>query len=303
MGGFRSCAVKSTRAIGFTQVAAGVERRIFRKKQLPDAFRCLHLESSGFILFLLMRLDLAAFAYGLILARPLGRCGASFERFVLSVVLGVLAAGSVGCQSATVTNESRPPAVQPDVATTAPEFVYIGDFDLGATTVQAEHKLHLLGLFHRSQDPAQEVAKLQDLLANGIVSDLNRAGMPASRLEADAPRPTNGWLVTGEFLELKEGNRAERAVVGFGAGDSSAKLYVTLADLAHPEGQNLLDFNTNTNGEKTPGGSVMAVAEHSPWGIVAKYVIGRNASEKDMKEIAKAIADEVVKFAGGKQRK
>jgi hypothetical protein len=246
------------------------------------------------------RVELPAFRVrGHIFGGPVRLCWASTLRFAVTVALCVVAAGSAGCGSATVTNESRPVTVQPVIATMRPEFVYIGDFDLGAATVQADHKLHLLGFLHKNQDPAVEVAKLQDLLSNDIVNDLNQAGMPAGRLEVTALRPTSGWLVTGEFLELKEGHRVERAVIGFGAGDSSAKLYVTLADL----GQNLLDFNANTNGEKTPGGSVMAVAEHSPWGIVAKYVIGRNASEKDMKEIAKAIADEILKFAGAKQGK
>ena len=88
--------------------------------------------------------------------------------------------------------------------------------------------------------------------------------------------------------------------MGFGAGDSDAKLYVTLADLAHPEGQNLLTFDADTTAGKAPGGGVTAVATHSPWGIVAKYALSRDASEKDMKHIAQAICDEIVRFSQGK---
>ena len=225
-----------------------------------------------------------------------------FRHYVACALRSALfsvAALSGACRSASVTKETRPAASRPVVALDRPAFIYVGDFDLGSATVDPDHKHGPLAFLHNSKDPAEQVAKLRELLVGQIVSNLKQAGMPADRLDATASRPTKGWLVTGEFLEIKEGNRAVRAVVGFGAGDSSAKLYVTLADLAHPEGQSLLAFNTDTNGKKTPGGSVMAMAEHSPWGMVAKYAIDRNASEKDMKEIAKAIAVEIVKFAGG----
>ena len=36
-----------------------------------------------------------------------------------------------------------------------------------------------------------------------------------------------------------------------------------------------------------------AVATHSPWGMAAKFVLGRNASEKDIKRAAHQIADQV----------
>lgn len=207
----------------------------------------------------------------------------------------VVCALMFGCTSAKVSNEAR--SVQP---TTRPEIVYVGDFDLGAATIQTDPgtltgRPRLISLFH-NQDPAEEVARLQNLLASKIVDDLNEAGVPAERLDFSGPRPASGWLVTGEFLDLKEGNRAQRAVIGFGVGESDAKLYVTLADLAHPEGQNLLNFNAQTNGNKTPGGSITAVAAHDPWATVAKFVIGKNASDKDIKACAKAVSEEIVKF-------
>jgi hypothetical protein len=211
----------------------------------------------------------------------------------------VICAVMLGCSSAKVSNEAR--LAQP---TTRPEIVYVGDFDLGATTIQSDPgtltgRPRLISLFH-NEDPAEQVARLQDLLTSKIVDDLNEAGVPAERLDFSGPKPAIGWLVTGEFLDLKAGNRAQRAVIGFGVGDSDAKLYVTLADLAHPEGQNLLNFNAQTNGDKTPGGSVTAVAAHDPWAAVAKFVIGRDASDKDIKACAKAVSDEIVKFMANK---
>jgi hypothetical protein len=212
-----------------------------------------------------------------ILPKPPRRFLACALRSALCAVLAL----SGGCGSATVLNEA-PAASRPIIAPNRPAATDVGDFDLGSATVEPKNKHGPLALLHKNRGPSDEVAKLQEVLVNETVSHLKQAGMRAARLDTATSRPTEGWLVTGEFLEIAEGNRAVRAVVGFGAGDSSAKLYVTLADLSHPKGQSLLAFNADTNGEKAPGGSVTAVAEHSPWGMVAKYAIDRNASEKDM---------------------
>lgn len=208
------------------------------------------------------------------------------------------AAGLAGCMSAKVANRTVSQA-----ATTQPQMVYVGDFDLGAafqsdTTQPAHHgPLHLL---HHDGDPAERIAKAQRLIVSELVNRLNRAGLQATALDPAADRPASGWLVTGEFLVLNQGNRLERAAIGFGAGDSEAKLYVALADLAHPEGQNLLDFNTDSAKAKTPGGSITAIATHSPWGMVTHYALDGHATEKDIKQVAAAIADQIVQFAGGK---
>jgi hypothetical protein len=203
-----------------------------------------------------------------------------------------------GCGSAKVSNET-----QSAVAAARPDVVYVGTVDLGAATVRSDPgtltgRPRLLRL--RNEDPAAELEKLQELLANELVNDLTRAGLSAQRLSNDGPRPTQGWLVSGAFLELQEGNRLQRAVIGFGVGSADEKLYVAVADLAHPEGQKLLDFNADTSGNKVPGGAVAEAAAHSPWAMVGKYVMERNTSEKDIRRVAQAISDEIVAFAGKK---
>jgi hypothetical protein len=48
---------------------------------------------------------------------------------------------------------------------------------------------------------------------------------------------------------------------------------------------------------QTPGGSVAMVAAHSPWGMVAKYALDKDATGKDLKQVAAAISNQVIKFA------
>jgi hypothetical protein len=219
-------------------------------------------------------------------------------RAILFSLLGLLAAAVVaGCSSAKVTDETSPVAAAP-----APDRVYVGTFDLGATQVQQDpgtltgrpRLLHILP----EEDPVQELQRLGNLLADDLTGDLNDMGLPAERLMPAASQPPTGWLVTGEFLEVAGGNRLQRAVIGFGAGSSDAKLYVAVADLAHPQGDKLFQFNADSAGDAAPGGSLAAVGGHSMWGMVGKFVIEKNASDKDIKALAKAIAKDIAKHAG-----
>jgi hypothetical protein len=214
------------------------------------------------------------------------------KRVSLLVALVVVVAVVAGCAGTEIGNESKAGAV-----TGGPSVIYVENFDLGAATLKADPGT-LSGrprLLHLGQaDPAKKLEELSDLLATSLVGDLQKKGLPARRLAADAARPAEGWLVSGRVLEVVEGNRMQKAVVGFGAGDSDAQLYVGVADLARPAGkQDLLDFDVNSQGNKAPGGGGMMVATHTPYGMAAKYVLDRNASEDDVKRAARRIADEL----------
>jgi len=172
--------------------------------------------------------------------------------------------------------------------------IYVENFDLGETVVKSDPGT-LTGrprLIHfRREDPAEELHALSDLLANSLVADLNSKHLPAQRLAADAPKPLRGWLVRGAFLEVVNGNRLQKAVLGFGAGNSDAQLYVAVSDLGAPPGrQDLLDFDVTAAGNKAPGGGVVTAVTHTPYGMAAKFVLERDASEKDIERAAETLA-------------
>jgi hypothetical protein len=215
---------------------------------------------------------------------------------VSQFVLCICATIFIGCGSAKITEEDAPTqTVAP------PDIVYVGNFDFGATLVKSDPgtltgRPRLLEM--PKEDETEKLQRFGDLMSNTIMEDLIKGGLPAERLASDATQPTSGWLVAGAFLTLDEGNRLQRTVLGFGVGSSEAKLYVGVADLAHPEGKKLFDFNANSNGDVLPGGGVGAAATHTPWGAVAKYVIEKNPSEKDIQNDAHAIAKRILKYAG-----
>jgi hypothetical protein len=223
----------------------------------------------------------------------------SIVRFVTAVMLcAVLAAGGCGGH-AKVENEKR----SADAPSSPPSMIYVRNFDLGAAkvkkdpgTISGRPALVKLG----PSDAEKELIKLGDELEQSIVENLRKAKLPAQRLADDAPRPTSGWIVWGDFLEMTEGNRLERAIVGFGAGSANDKLYVSVADATQPEGKDLIDFNVTSQGSKRPGAAPGAVALHTPIGMAAAFVLGGDEGEKNLQAAAKEISAEIVKLAGQK---
>jgi hypothetical protein len=141
-------------------------------------------------------------------------------------------------------------------------------------------------------DPGQHAKQIVDLTAESIVDDLNRSGVPASRLVPGAPRPANGWLVRGVFTEASEGNTLRRAVIGFGSGSPKMNVQVGVSDLADQPDAPFVIFGTVTDPERLPGGLV----SRNPYVIAAKFVLEKDAPERDVKQTARAIAEEIVKL-------
>lgn len=187
-------------------------------------------------------------------------------------------------------------------ATTAPFFtkdmtIYVSDFDLDAENVQTDQGGAIAqrrpGIFERpqkkeQQDPQAQAAKLVNTLSTSIVSDLQKAGYKAQRLAATDPKPTTGAWVHGIFTQVDEGNRRQRAIIGFGAGNVSMDLYVTLSNLAKPEQPLYQSAESGTSASK-PG----AVITMNPYVAAAKFVMEKNAPEKTVKKTAADISKQI----------
>src|SRR5262245_54737675 len=152
--------------------------------------------------------------------------------------LGVFLAGAPW-QAIDLTNHAVFAQTAAPVAPQRP--VYVRDFLFDAQNLKPDEGLlgrregpigRLLGGLKPSQDPTTKAQQLVELLSNTIVSELNISGIRASRLEPGAFMPQDGLLVGGEFLEVDEGNRMRRAMVGFGSGSEEVKVQVEVYDLA-----------------------------------------------------------------------
>ena len=177
--------------------------------------------------------------------------------------------------------------------------IYVSDFDVDAANVKVDSggtaggrrpKIIESPRKREEQDPQAQAKKLVDLLSKSIVDDLHKAGYKAQRLATGESRPPAGAWVHGVFTEVDEGNRRQRAVLGFGAGQSTMDLYVTLTDLSQPEKPLYTEAKHDDSGKK-----VGAAVTMNPYVAAAKFVIEKNAPEKTVKKTASEISADVVK--------
>jgi Domain of unknown function (DUF4410) len=207
-------------------------------------------------------------------------------------------AGGVAAQIAPAQDSAG--QAKPSVhAFTKGTIIYLSDFELDAQNVKTD-KGGVIGevrpgILERPRkreqhDPEAQARKLVDLMSKSIVADLQKHGYEAERLEDSDARPSPGAWVHGVFTEVDEGNRRRRAIIGFGAGQATMDLYVTLTDLAKPD-KPLYHMDKQEDSGKKIG----AVITMNPYVAAAKFVMQKNAPEKEVKKTASQIADEVVK--------
>lgn len=195
------------------------------------------------------------------------------------------------------------PAARAEVVS-APGTVYVANFELAAENVKPESGVlanrprplkRILGQAPGEKDPETEARELVDLMAGTLVEDLTKAGFQAVRLYPGATTPAQGWLVRGIFVKVDQGNRLQRAVVGFGAGETELKVEAALDNLAGGAPQPFYDLTAGDESRKLPGGIVM----RNPYAMAARFVMSRNDLEKNVKntasEIAKSIAAQIRK--------
>jgi len=203
---------------------------------------------------------------------------------------------------ATVRDSEHLPAGEP-----APSAIWVGDFPAaegamrpaGGLFGMAEHVVEerprILPtdgpLVRRVESDHPDAATVSDALASSIADGLAAAklGMPVERLPAGGATPTGGWLVHGQIVSVDPGNRAERAVVGFGAGDATAQVAVDVDRLGGDVPTRLLAFGAHADSGASPGGVVTL----NPYVMAAKFVLGRDATMRDVRQLGGAIADEL----------
>jgi hypothetical protein len=191
-------------------------------------------------------------------------------------------------------------SVQPE---SPPQVIWVSDFDLDSADMKgqqgvlgsegplAERRQHMREALGRRPT----AAGLVDELSRSLTEDLKNQSLPAKRLVPGQPMPTYGWVIRGQFLEVDEGNRVRRAVIGFGSGATSMEIEVLVTDLETNPSSPFLLVGTQADSGKMPG----AIVTMNPYVAAAKFVMAKNASEKDVRATARKIAAEIVTYMKG----
>jgi hypothetical protein len=186
-------------------------------------------------------------------------------------------------------------------ATELPGMIYIKDFQLdsenykGNQGVLSRRPLKPRLLNRGSQNKyGEKSATIVKSMSDALVGEFADKNLPAQRLSSpDNSLPKNGWLINGVFTEVDEGNRLKRAVIGFGQGSTQMTVQIGVSDLASKKPKApFIIFGTIKDPGKKPG----AVVTMNPYVVAAKFVLEKNASTRDIKNTAKQIVAEILKY-------
>lgn len=234
----------------------------------------------------------------------------AYRNFTAHLVCLILCISWItGCQSkrdaALGTVEVHDEEVKGPWPADVPKTLYVSDFALEAEKVEVDQgvrgilpgrRLGPIGqrlphpMVHA--DPEEEARKIVDSMSRSLVKHLIDKGLTAQRLSSRQLLPREGWLIQGVFTEVGEGNRIKRATIGFGGGATSMEAQVAVSNLAgaSPKAPFIV-FGTVKSAKKMPG----AVVTMNPYVAAAKFVLEKNASEKDIDKTAEQIVAEILK--------
>ncbi len=215
---------------------------------------------------------------------------------------GLLLALTAGCASSEIT-QRQSFAAQERLPRPGRIIVY----DIRATAADIPATAAITGHYSHPQTPqtAQEIKVGRELgaqVAHGLVRKILDMGMPAERAGV-GPLPQPGdVLITGQFITIKEGDRASRVIIGFGAGSTELKTHIE-GYLVTERGHRLLGTReVSTAGGKKPGllvPGIVTAATGNPVGLIASSVLGirgeRITGSATIEGAAKRTADEIAK--------
>jgi len=153
-----------------------------------------------------------------------------------------------------------------------PERILVYDFAVTTAEVK-ENAGFLQGTMNDIRDVTpseneQEIAReVQNVAAEEFVERLRRLGLPAERVARNTPMPPQSFAITGQFLDVNEGNKTARLVIGFGKGQARVDIQIQTYEsglgpvkTAQSRPTLLLEFLTNADSGSMPGAIVTAGA-------------------------------------------
>jgi hypothetical protein len=174
-----------------------------------------------------------------------------------------------GCASATPTLQANGPLAQLHA-----DVIYVYAFDATPGQVQLDNtgmmqKLKTMaGGESSAQQQEQSALQTREQLADQLVSEMQKMGLPAVRIDGPAPAGRNALIVEGRIDTMDAGNRRRRMLIGLGAGKS--EVGATVAVLFQPANgapQPLFSFE-----EKADSGHMPGMAETAGVGAAAGHV-------------------------------
>ncbi|WP_433705052.1 DUF4410 domain-containing protein [Paraburkholderia sacchari] len=201
-----------------------------------------------------------------------------------------LLAGSLlasGCASAASPLQAAGPLPQVHA-----EAIYVCAFEISPELVKLDggmaQRLKTMASGETSAQQQQQVAlAAREKLADNIVAQLQKMGLPAVRVDGPVPTGRDAIVVEGRIDTVDAGSRRRRALIGLGAGKSEVDATISVSYLpANGAPQSLATFETSANSGYMPGmaetAGAGAAAGHLAASAAAGAVLhGASASKRD----------------------
>lgn len=134
------------------------------------------------------------------------------------------------------------------------------------------------------QHEGEIIGEVRTVAADELVKGIQNLGLPAQRVSSNTLLPKGAMGITGQFLDVDEGNKGARLVIGFGKGQSRVDIRVQLygygldQSSTEPEATptKLLEFDTHADSGSMPGAIVTGPAGAAAAGGLTAGVAAAN---------------------------
>jgi hypothetical protein len=197
--------------------------------------------------------------------------GLSIGAAMMTIALGA-------CSPASVTPETVAAA---PVGSSRPNVIVVYNFAVSPSEVTLNQSVvqriyRNVASPQTTQDEQHKVAdQAAQALSDTLVTKLQGLGFTVQNQPRGTPAPDGAIVVDGQFVNIDEGNRLRRLVIGFGAGASKLDTDVQVNRVSGETQETLLSFKTHAESGKMPGAAVtMGVGAAAQGGVTAAAAAG-----------------------------
>ena len=158
----------------------------------------------------------------------------------------------------------------------------------------------------QSAEKIQLAREVSDALAAELTQKIAAMGLNSIRADQSLRATPGSIIIKGTFVDIDEGNQAQRSVIGLGMGKSSLDSKVVVIAPSPSGDQELLAFDAHADSGDMPGAVVMGpagaavgagtaavVATNAATGVVKGY---KSASAHQAKAMAEKIAAQLATY-------
>lgn len=192
--------------------------------------------------------------------------------------VGLLSLVAAGCAKTTVQPLRESYAIRP-----RPRVVLVYKFAVDARDVTENQSLFAKGV-NAVGSPAEDERtaeigrQVAERLAQDLVAKINDLGLPAQVAPPGTRVPPDAVVIVGNFVDIDEGSRLRRVVIGFGAGGSNVDTQVRVLAPTATGYQPLLEFSTHADSGSMPGAAATLGAGAAAQGAVTGGMAAANAA-------------------------